>query len=58
MTLDKLKAFFTQLFTELTLEDSLIIIGFLFVSWLIGLLFGRWSRAGKISRLKRELKAK
>ncbi|MFK7810832.1 MAG: hypothetical protein AB8F74_23695 [Saprospiraceae bacterium] len=58
MTLDKLKAFFTQLFTDLTVEDSLIIIGFLFVSWLLGLLFGRWSKAGKIRRLKRELKAK
>ncbi|MFT4663710.1 MAG: putative flap endonuclease-1-like 5' DNA nuclease [Polaribacter sp.] len=58
MTLDKLKEFFTQLFTALSVEDSLYIIGFLFISWLLGLLFGRWSRSGKIRQLKRELQAK
>lgn len=58
MTLDKIKEFFTQLFTDLNTEDSIYVIGFLFIAWLLGLLFGRWSRSGKIRRLKRELQAK
>jgi predicted flap endonuclease-1-like 5' DNA nuclease len=58
MTLDSIKAFFGQLFTALSVEDSIIILGFLLGSFLIGLLFGRWSKAGVIRRLKRELQTK
>ena len=58
MTLDNAKEFFTQLFTHLSVEDSIYILAFLFISYLLGLLFGRWSRASNIRRLKRELEAK
>lgn len=58
MSLDKLKAFFAQIFTELNNEESWIILLFLGVSFLIGLFFGWLSRGRKIRRMKRELKAK
>lgn len=59
MTLENIKTFFTEeLFNQISHPDSLLILGFLFVSFLIGLLFGRWSRGGKIRRLKKELEAK
>ncbi len=58
MTLDKLKEFFTDIFAAPFSEDSLLITAFLLITWLLGLLSGRWSRSGKIRKLKRELQAK
>ena len=52
--MEKLKSFWTDLFTELNSEESIAILVFLGVAFLIGLLFGAWSRAGKIRRLKKE----
>lgn len=56
--MDTFKKFWTDLFTALNTEDSIAILVFLGVSFLLGLLFGAWSRAGKIRRLKREIEAK
>ena len=56
--MENLKTFWTDLFTALNTEDSIAILVFLGVSFLLGLLFGAWSRAGKIRRLKREIEAK
>lgn len=56
--MEKLKEFWTQLFTAMNTEDSIAVMVFLGVSFLLGLLFGAWSRAGKINRLKRELEQK
>lgn len=50
--------FFTQLFTELNNYDSYSILLFLFISFILGWLFGFIMRGGKVSRLKKELKAK
>ncbi|MFK8008089.1 MAG: hypothetical protein AB8H03_17150 [Saprospiraceae bacterium] len=53
--MEYLKTFWTDLFTAMNTEDSIAVLVFLGVSFLLGLLFGAWSRAGKIKRLKREL---
>lgn len=53
--MEKFKTFWTDLFTELNTEDSVIILAFLSISFLLGLLFGAWSRAGKIRRLKKQV---
>ena len=53
--MEYLKTFWTDLFTAMNTEDSIAVLVFLGVSFLLGLLFGAWSRAGKINRLKREL---
>ncbi|MDG2418516.1 MAG: hypothetical protein P8M17_05960 [Saprospiraceae bacterium] len=53
--MDKFKTFWTDLFTSMDTEDSIVVLVFLGVSFFIGLLFGAWVRAGKIKRLKREL---
>lgn len=53
--MDKFKTFWTDLFTSMDTEDSIVVLVFLGVSFFIGLLFGAWGRAGKIKRLKREL---
>ncbi len=53
--MEYLKTFWTDLFTAMNTEDSIAVLVFLGVSFLLGLLFGAWSRAGKIRRLKREL---
>lgn len=56
--MEKFKTFWTDLFTAMNTEDSIAVLVFLGVSFLLGLLFGAWSRAGKIKRLKRELEEK
>jgi len=56
--MEKLKTFWTDIFTAWNSEDSIAILIFLGVSFLLGLLFGAWARAGKINRLKREIEAK
>jgi predicted flap endonuclease-1-like 5' DNA nuclease len=56
--MESLQSFFTQLFTELTNEDSIAILFFLFISFLIGLIFGRFSVAGKYRRAKKALRQK
>ncbi len=56
MNLEKLKSFFTQLFTDLNTEDSLYVLLFLTISFLIGLLFGAMSRGRKIRRLSTMVK--
>ncbi len=56
--MEKFKTFWTDLFTAMNTEDSIAVLVFLGVSFLLGLLFGAWSRAGKIRRLKRELEQK
>lgn len=56
--MENFKSFWTDLFTELSNQDSIAILTFLGVSFLLGLIFGAWSRAGKIRRLKKELAAK
>jgi predicted flap endonuclease-1-like 5' DNA nuclease len=53
--MDKFKTFWTDLFTSMDTEDSIVVLVFLGVSFFIGLLFGAWVRVGKIKRLKREL---
>ncbi len=52
------KNFLTDPFNALSTDDSIAVLVFLGVSFLLGLLFGAWSRAGKINRLKREIAAK
>jgi len=56
MNLEKLKSFFTQLFTALDTDDSFYILLFLAVAYLLGLLFGAMSRNRKIRRLKKMVK--
>ncbi|MFT6321898.1 MAG: hypothetical protein ACJAT4_002828, partial [Granulosicoccus sp.] len=56
--MEKFRTFWTDLFTAMNTEDSIAVLVFLGVSFLLGLLFGAWSRAGKIKRLKRELEEK
>ena len=56
--LEKLQQFFTQLFTELSNEDSIIVLLFLLVSFLIGVLFTWWARARRIRKLRKALKEK
>lgn len=56
--MEKFKTFWTDLFTAMNTEDSIAVLVFLGVSFLLGLLFGAWSRAGKIKRLRRELEQK
>ena len=56
MNLEKLKSFFTQLFTELDTDDSIYILLFLTVAYLLGLLFGAMSRNRKIRRLNKMIK--
>ncbi|MFK7774225.1 MAG: hypothetical protein AB8F94_18900 [Saprospiraceae bacterium] len=56
--MEYLKTFWTDLFTAMNTEDSIAVLVFLGVSFLLGLLFGAWSRVGKIRRLKRELAEK
>lgn len=56
--MESLQSFFTQLFTELNNEDSIAIVFFLFISFLIGLIFGRLSNAGKYRRAKKALRQK
>lgn len=56
--METLQSFFTQLFTELNNEDSVAILFFLFISFLIGLIFGRFSMRGKYRRAAKALKQK
>jgi len=56
--MENLKEFWTDIFAAWNSEDSIAVLVFLGVSFLLGLLFGRWSRGGKIKRLKKELEAK
>ena len=56
--MESLQSFFTQLFTELNNEDSIAIVFFLFISFLIGLIFGRFSNAGKYRRARKALRQK
>ncbi len=58
MNIDNLKAFFSELFTQLSHEDSWTILFFLLVTFLLGLFFGWLSRWSRISRLKREIRQK
>ncbi len=58
MNFDTLESFFTQLFTQLSSEDSMAIIIFLVLTFLLGLLFGWWAgRSGK-RKLRKALKEK
>jgi predicted flap endonuclease-1-like 5' DNA nuclease len=50
--------FFTQLFTELSSEDSLAILFFLFVAFLLGLFFGWLSLRSRTKKQKKALKKK
>ncbi len=56
--MEALQTFFTQLFTELNNEDSIAVIFFLVISFLIGLIFGRFSIAGKLRRARKALRQK
>jgi len=56
MNLENLKSFFTQLFTDLDTDDSIYILLFLAVAYLLGLLFGAMSRNRKIRRLNKLIK--
>lgn len=56
--MEQFKTFWTDLFTAMNTEDSIAVLVFLGVSFLLGLLFGAWSRAGKINRLKKEIEEK
>ncbi|MEM6963995.1 MAG: hypothetical protein AAF573_04450 [Bacteroidota bacterium] len=56
--MEKFKTFWTDLFTELNSEDSIAILVFLGISFLLGLIFGAWSRAGKIRKLKKQVAEK
>ncbi|MFK8100923.1 MAG: hypothetical protein AB8G15_00295 [Saprospiraceae bacterium] len=50
--------FLTQLFTQLNTEDSIKVLAFLFVAFLIGWIFSHWAKAGRIRKLKKALKDK
>ena len=56
--MDKIAEFFGKIFTGISVEDSITFLVISAVTFLLGLLFGAWSRAGKIRRLKKELEAK
>lgn len=56
--MESLQSFLTQLFTELNNEDSFAILFFLFIAFLIGLIFGRFSIGGKYRKLKKQLPKK
>jgi len=56
--MDKIADFFGKIFTGISVEDSITFLVISAVTFLLGLLFGAWSRAGKIRRLKKELEAK
>ena len=56
--MDKIADFFGKIFTGITVEDSITFLVISAITFLLGLLFGAWSRAGKLRRLKRELDAK
>ncbi len=49
--------FLTQLFNALDTRDSLLVLLFLFIAWLIGLLTGRWIWRSKAHQLQTELDA-
>ena len=49
--------FLTQLFNALGSRDSLLVLLFLFIAWLIGLLTGRWIWQRKAAALQLELDA-
>ena len=53
-----IKDFLDNIFTDLSHPDSLTILLFLGVAFLLGLFFGWLSRSGKIRRLRREIKNK
>lgn len=52
--MEKFKSFWTDIFTAWNSEESIAILVFLSIAFLLGLIFGAWSRAGKINRLKKE----
>ncbi len=56
--MEALQTFFTQLFTELNNEDSIAVLFFLAISFLIGLFFGRISMRAKYRRANKALKQK
>lgn len=58
MDLEKFNSFITQLFTEMSNEDSIVVLTFLLGAFLIGLLFGWWSGRSGVRKLKKELKKK
>lgn len=58
MDLEGFKHFFTQLFTEMSNENSIIVLTFLLGAFLIGLLFGWWSGRSGVRKLKKQLKKK
>ena len=56
--MDKIAEFLGKIFTGISVADSLTFLGISAITFLLGLLFGAWSRAGKIRRLKKEVEAK
>ncbi|MEM1320177.1 MAG: hypothetical protein AAGG75_07970 [Bacteroidota bacterium] len=52
------KEFFTQLFTALSVKDSILILLFLLISFLLGWLFRSFSARAKVRKLKRQLAEK
>ncbi len=58
MDLEKFNSFITQLFTEMSHEDSIVVLTFLLGSFLIGLLFGWWSGRSGVRKFKKALKKK
>ncbi|MEM9821867.1 MAG: hypothetical protein AAF985_12380 [Bacteroidota bacterium] len=58
MNVEKMKEFFTQLFTSLSTEDSITVLFFLITSFLLGALLCWLARGGTIRKLKKELKKK
>lgn len=53
--MDSIKHFFTQLFTELNNEDSWLIIGMLFTTFLIGLITNYFLNRSRITKLEEDL---
>lgn len=58
MDFSNLGEFFTQLFTALTVEDSLIILLFLLVAFLLGWIFRGFSARSRYKKLKKQFKDK
>ena len=56
--MDKIADFLGKIFTGISVEESLTFLGISAITFLLGLLFGAWSRAGKIRRLKKEVESK
>jgi len=56
--MNKITEFLGKIFTGISAEDSITFLVISGITFLLGLLFGAWSRAGKIRRLKKELEAK